>query len=87
MNQTVERRLVKYGSLPDIELLVAGHHGSKYAVSEELLLAVRPETAAISVGYNTYGHPAAETLERLGAAGCDIYRTDLMGTVIFTIEN
>lgn len=40
----------------------------------ELLLAVRPETAAISVGYNTYGHPAAETLERLGAAGCDIYR-------------
>ena len=87
MNQTVERRLVKYGNLPDIELLVAGHHGSKYAVSEELLLAVRPETAAISVGYNTYGHPAAETLERLGAAGCDIYRTDLMGTVIFTIEN
>ena len=87
MNQAVERRLVKYGSLPDIELLVAGHHGSKYAVSEELLLAVRPETAAISVGYNTYGHPAAETLERLGAAGCDIYRTDLMGTVIFTIEN
>ena len=26
MNDTVEKRLVKYGSLPDLELLVAGHH-------------------------------------------------------------
>ena len=87
MDQTIEGRLIKYGNLPDIELLVAGHHGSKYAVSEELLLAVKPEYAVISVGYNSYGHPAPETLERLGAAGCDIYRTDLMGTVTFTIEN
>ncbi len=85
MNDVIERRLVKYKSLPDIELLVVGHHGSKSSTSEELLLATTPETAAISCGYNTYGHPASETLERLGAAGCGIYRTDLMGTVVFTI--
>ena len=66
MNQVVERRLLKYGDLPDIELLIAGHHGSKHATSEELLLAVRPEYAVISVGDNRYGHPAPETLERLG---------------------
>ena len=66
---------------------MAGHHGSKYATSEELLLAAKPEYAVISVGHNSYGHPAPETLERLGAAGCAIYRTDLMGTVTFTIEN
>ena len=48
---------------------------------EELLEATRPEYAAISVGYNTYGHPAEETLERLAAAGCAVYRTDQMGTV------
>ena len=87
MDQTIEKRLIKYGDLPDIELLVAGHHGSKYAVSEELLLATEPEYAVISVGYNSYGHPAPETLERLGAADCAIYRTDLMGTVTFTIQN
>lgn len=81
MNAVVEHRLVKYGGLPDIELLVAGHHGSAAAVSEELLRAVRPEYAVISVGYNTYGHPAPETLERLAAAGCSVYRTDWQGTV------
>ncbi len=84
MNDTVERRLLKYGALPDLELLVAGHHGSKYATSEELLLATRPEYAVISVGYNTYGHPAPETLERLAAAGCEIYRTDWHGAVTVT---
>lgn len=84
MNDTVERRLVKYGALPDTELLVVGHHGSKYATSEELLLAARPETAVISVGYNSYGHPAPETLERLAAAGCAVYRTDWSGTVTIT---
>ena len=86
MNAAVERRLIKYGALPDLELLVAGHHGSKYATSEELLLATTPERAVLSVGYNTYGHPADATLERLAAAGCEIYRTDWMGTVRITAE-
>lgn len=84
MNAAVEKRLVKYGNLPDIELLVVGHHGSSYSSSEELLMATRPEYAVISVGYNNYGHPAPEALERLAAAGCEIYRTDLMGTVSIT---
>lgn len=87
MNDVVERRLLKYKSLPDLELLVAGHHGSATSTSEELLLATTPEVAVISSGYNTYGHPADAALERLGAAGCDIYRTDRMGTVIFTVQS
>lgn len=86
LNDVVERRLVKYKHLPDIELLVVGHHGAKNATSEDLLLATRPETAVISSGYNRYGHPALETLERLGAAGCDIYRTDSMGNITFTLK-
>jgi len=86
MDSSIEQRLIKYGDLPDIELLIAGHHGSQYATSEALLLATMPEYAAISVGYNSYGHPTDETLMRLGAAGCDIYRTDQMGTITFTIN-
>ena len=86
MNDVVERRLVKYGALPDTELLVVGHHGSRYAASEELLQAVKPELAVISVGYNTYGHPAEETLGRLSRYGCEIYRTDWSGTVTITVE-
>ena len=40
-----------------------------------------PEYAVISVGYNTYGHPAPETLDRLEQAGCTVWRTDLRGTI------
>ena len=60
---------------------MAGHHGSKYATSQALLEALSPETACISVGGNSYGHPTDETLLRLARQGCEIYRTDLHGTI------
>lgn len=87
MDMATERRLIKYKDLPDIELLVVGHHGSKNATSEELLSIVKPEMAVISVGYNSYGHPTDETLTRLALAGCEIYRTDWMGSITFTIPD
>ncbi len=86
MNAMMEQMLVKYKSLPDIELLLVGHHGSRNSTSEELLLATTPEQAIISCGYNTYGHPNEETLERLGAAGCELYRTDQMGSITLTVK-
>ncbi len=81
MPREEEQRLAARGILPDAELLVAGHHGSKYSTSQELLEAVRPEWAVISVGYNTYGHPAQETLDRLAALDITCYRTDQRGSV------
>ena len=79
-----ERELLQTASLPDIDLLIVGHHGSKYSTTEELLAAVTPETAIVSVSENNhYGHPAQETLERLLDAGCDIYRTDRDGTIVY----
>lgn len=68
----------------DVDLLIAGHHGSKYSTGEALLEAVTPETVIISVSEsNPYGHPAAELLERLEVFGCEVYRTDQHGTVIY----
>ncbi len=81
MDAATEGTLLAAYELPDIEALVAGHHGSKYATSQALLETLRPETACISVGSNPYGHPTEETLLRLARQGCDIYRTDLHGTV------
>jgi beta-lactamase superfamily II metal-dependent hydrolase len=37
--------------------------------------------AVLSVGANNYGHPAPETLARLGRVGVDLRRTDQDGTV------
>ncbi|SHH53699.1 competence protein ComEC [Sporobacter termitidis DSM 10068] len=81
MSAGIERRLVAAERLPDIEVLIAGHHGSKTSTSDTLLSAVTPEVALISVGYNSYGHPAPETLQKLALAGIATYRTDRDGTV------
>ncbi len=86
MDSIGERILQSRYDLPDIDLLIAGHHGSKYSTSEALLEAVTPETAIISVGNNFYGHPTQEALQRLSQAGADIYRTDLNGTITLRIS-
>ena len=83
---SVERKLVKQEDLSDIEILVAGHHGSRYACAEELLQEVGGQLAVISVGYNTYGHPAEETLERLEKNGYTVLRTDQNKTVELAVE-
>lgn len=79
-----ERELMRQVDLPELELLIVGHHGSKNSTSNALLQKTNPETAIISVGAdNRYGHPADETIVRLQENGCIVYRTDLHGTVIF----
>lgn len=78
-----ERVLLKATELPELEVLVAGHHGSKHSTCEELLAATSPALAVISVGENSYGHPSQEVLDRLAAIGCPVYRTDRDGNITF----
>lgn len=78
-----ERELMAHMPLPELEVLIVGHHGSKYSTCRELLAQTTPEHAIISVGTNHYGHPTQEVLQRLREFGCKIYRTDENGTVIY----
>lgn len=64
-----EKALLARETIPDLEVMIAGHHGSADATGAELLHALHPELVLISVGENTYGHPAPETLKRVRAAG------------------
>lgn len=82
--QAAEEQLLQREDLPDLEVLIAGHHGSKHSTGEALLSALRPETAVISVGRNHFGHPAQEVLDRLSDAGAQVYRTDQDGTIILS---
>jgi competence protein ComEC len=82
-----ERIIIEREALPDIELLVAGHHGSKESSSEAFLKAVNPETAVISVGNNNYGHPSPETLKRLAANNVRVYRTDREGLIEIGVKD
>jgi competence protein ComEC len=73
--------------LPHVDMLKVAHHGSGTASSDELLSALRPGVAVVSVGAgNTYGHPAAATIERLDAHSGRVLRTDQAGTVETTLD-
>ena len=72
---------------PESALLKVAHHGSATSTTPNLLAAVHPRYALISVGArNGYGHPRREVLERLMQAHTATYRTDMMGAVTFYLD-
>ena len=80
-------RYIAQGRIGDVDLYKVGHHGSKAAVDDPMLAALAPEVSIVSVGaYNTYGHPAPRTLERLHAAGSAVFRTDEQGAITCLLD-
>lgn len=77
-----EENLSKNVTLRQYDVLKAAHHGSKNSTSGAFLTCVSPKMAWISAGVNNrYGHPHAETLERLRAAGSQVFCTLESGAV------
>ncbi len=73
--------------VPDVEILKAGHHGSRTASSPDFLNVIRPETAVYSAATgNSYGHPHEVVLERLRQMGVQIYGTDVNSTVVVVTD-
>lgn len=73
-----EEEMEKAGVYSDIDVLHVAHHGSSSGTSAAMLAATKPEVAVISAGAeNAYGHPDADVLERLDAAGSKVWRTDI----------
>jgi competence protein ComEC len=69
------------------DVLKVAHHGSSTSTTEAFLAAVRPRVAVVSVGAaNLYGHPNAEVLQSLAAAGAQVLRTDRMGTIVLRTD-
>jgi competence protein ComEC len=85
----VEEQLVaRYGGALSVDVLKAGHHGSRTASSDALLEAARPALAVISCGVrNKYRHPHAEAMARLRAHGVPVARTDRDGTVLIEVDS
>ena len=69
-----------------VDLLKVGHHGSRGSTGEEWLDSLRPRAAVLSLGYNNYGHPSPETLDRLRRRRVSVWRTDQDGTVAVTTD-
>ena len=84
-----EEDIVKIWSAESLkcDILKVGHHGSTSSTTDDFLAAVDPDIAVISCGEgNTYGHPHKETLDKLNVKGVKIYRTDLLGNIVFKTD-
>ena len=67
-----------------VDVLKAGHHGSKGSSSPEFLEHIKPKLALISAGKNNrYQHPHKETLDRFEKIQTKILRTDERGAIRF----
>lgn len=90
-----EVRLMEISSDVSAELLQVGHHGSSHSTTLGFLNRVSPRHAVISVGRNSYGHPAEPVLRKLqyvlgsinpsNIVEGPIYRTDLQGRIAFQL--
>ncbi len=76
-----EQEYTFLNKVKDVDVLKAGHHGSKNSTSYELLNAISPEVVLISVGSNSYGLPNKETIDRIVGRGIDLFRTDQDGCI------
>ena len=67
IDSTIETSLVNlYGDdILDVDVLKLAHHGSGSSTSSLFLESTSPNIAVASVGDNTYGHPANETINRI----------------------
>lgn len=67
----------------DVDVLKAGHHGSRFSTSTEWLEATSPSLVVASCGRgNMYGHPAPAMVDRVRAYGARFMRTDRDGTIV-----
>jgi competence protein ComEC len=69
------------------EVMLVPHHGSASSSMPEIVAAVAPEHALISVGRrNPFGHPAPESMARYKDAGARLWRTDRAGALAARID-
>lgn len=81
-----EQELLDAGADVNADVLVVGHHGSYSSSGEDFFSAVSPSFAVISCGLgNDYGHPHKRVMQLLESSDVPIYRTDLQGTIRFSM--
>jgi len=70
----------------DCDILKVSHHGSRYSTGPAFARAASPALALISVGHNTFGHPAPIVLENLSQVGARVLRTDHGGALTIRFD-
>ena len=74
------RLVIRRAGLLPADVLLVPHHGSGSSSGRLFLGHVRPAWSVIQAGRaNRYGHPAAQTLQRLQESGSFVIQTNLCG--------
>jgi len=82
-----EEEVLALGMSLECDVFQAGHHGSSTSNTREFLKAADPIYTVISCGVdNDYGHPHAEVVAEFEEQDIQMYRTDLMGTIVVTSD-
>jgi competence protein ComEC len=83
IGEIIESRLVReQGAKLDVDVLVAGHHGSAGSSSAPFLQAVSPQQVVYSAGYrNRFGFPRPEVVARVAAVGAEQINTAEVGAI------
>lgn len=77
-----------YPNLSQIDLLKAGHHGSKTSSTKEFIDKLQPTLTIFSAGENNrYGHPHIEVVERFKSLGLQTLTTGEVGTIELIIKD
>lgn len=81
-----EKGIINDGFDLSADVIKIGHHGSATSTTQELLDAVQPQIAVISVGPDDNNLPKEVTLDRLEQNNIKTYRTDLNGNVVIKTD-
>lgn len=91
LEQEGERELIRlyHEKLRNIDLLKAGHHGSKTSSTEEFITVTNPKFVVFMAGENNrYNHPHIDVVNRFEAKKIPYSTTGIDGTVeIFVSQN
>jgi competence protein ComEC len=80
--QKMEKTWLNKIPLHKVQILLAGHHGSRTSLSPLLLKkALRLRMAIISAEKKKYGHPHKETVEKLRRAHIPMVKTEDFGSI------
>lgn len=81
-----ESDIINEYEIEEVDFLKVGHHGSDTSTSKKFVDIINPKNCLISVGKdNRYNHPKTSVLKIL--KNCNIYRTDIDGTINIKFKN
>ncbi|WP_206812084.1 DNA internalization-related competence protein ComEC/Rec2 [Paradesulfitobacterium ferrireducens] len=81
------KEIAETGQSFDSTFFKQPHHGSKYSLDESWLEQVHPQAVIISVGKNSFGHPAPEVLRYWQERQVPVYRTDEDGSITLHLDD